>query len=187
MPQSGRLVLMGLSASALFTPQLMAQSDLRTIDRQMDVQFMRRSQNARALKLSLRAENIRDEEVKEIQTVVATLDRGFITSIGGVVAGCHCEEGPACTDEVSVALQKTGRTVGMNFSKIEGKWQLGELQKWDLKYQAVLAKYNVPVAARDRGKQRQAYAEELATLLNEMPQCAANSTAGPPAAKDSHP
>jgi len=35
----------------------------------------------------------------------ATLDKGFIISIGAVVAGCRCEEGPACTDEVSVALQ----------------------------------------------------------------------------------
>jgi hypothetical protein len=120
--------------------------------------------------------------------VVATLDRGFITSIGGVVAGCHCEEGPACTDEISVALQKAGRTVGMNFSKIEGKWQLGELQKWDLKYQAVLAKYrDISFApARERGKLRQAYAEELATLLVEMPQCAANPPSGSPTPRDSH-
>jgi hypothetical protein len=180
-------MLMGLCASALFAPQSRAQSDLRTIDRQIDAQFTRRYQNARTLKHSLRAENIRDEEVKEIQMVVAALDRGFITSIGGVVAGCHCEEGPACTDEISVALQKAGRTVGMNFSKIEGKWQLGELQKWDLKYQAVLAKYrDISFApARERGKLRQAYAEELATLLAEMPQCAANPTPSPPVPKDS--
>ena len=135
-------MIVGLCASALFTPPSRAQSDLRTIDRQIDAQFTRRYQNARTLKHSLRAENIRDEEVKEIQMVVATLDRGFITSIGGVVAGCHCEEGPACT---------------------------------------------AFAPARERGKLRQAYAEELATLLVEMPQCAANPPPGPPTPKDSHP
>jgi hypothetical protein len=54
-------MIVGLCASALFTPPSRAQSDLRTIDRQIDAQFTRRYQNARTLKHSLRAENIRDE------------------------------------------------------------------------------------------------------------------------------
>jgi len=176
---------MGWGACALYAPQLKAQPDARTIDRQIDLQLARRYQNARTLKRSPRAENVRDQEVKEIQAVVATLDKGYIVSIGAVIAGCRCEEGPACSDEITVALQKSERIVGMNLSKIEGKWQLGVLQRWDLKYQALEAKRFA--AAVDRGKQQQSYAEELATLLSEMPQCAAKRTPGSLTEKDSHP
>jgi hypothetical protein len=187
MPLLGRvLVSVGLTACALFTPPLQAQPDVRTVYRQIDLQLARRYQNDRTSKRSPRAENIRDEEVREIQIAAATLDKGFIISIGAVVAGCRCEEGPACTDEVSVALQKSDHIVGINFSKIENKWQLGVLQKWDLKYQALEARRwdRRVVAAADKGKQQQSYAEELATLLSEMPQCATNVTPVLPTAKE---
>jgi hypothetical protein len=157
------------------------QADPRTVDRQIDARLSSRFQNARLLNRSMRAENIRDEEVRELQSVIATLDKGSITSIGPVIAGCRCEEGPACTAEVTVALHKPGQSVGMNFSRIEGKWQLGMVQKWDLKYEAAQARYwNRRVPAAERGKQQQVYAEELATLLAEMPQCAANATQSTP-------
>lgn len=180
-------VLIAFCATELLASWSVAQSDPRAVDRQIDAKLTSRYQNARSLNRSMRDENIRDEEVKELQIVIATLDKGSITSIGPVIAGCHCEEGPACTAEVTVALHKPGQSVGMNFSRIEGKWQLGLLQKWDLKYGAAQARYwNRRVPAAERGKQQQAYVEELATLLAEMPQCAANSTLVTPTSTVGH-
>jgi hypothetical protein len=174
-------VLIAFCATELLASWSVGQSDPRTVDRQIDAKLSSRYQNARSLNRPMRAENIRDEEVRELQSVIATLDKGAITNIGPVIAGCHCEEGPACTAEVTVALHKPGQSVGMNFSKIEDKWQLGLLQKWDLKYQAAQARYRTrKIPAAERGKQQQVYAEELATLLAEMPQCAANSTPATP-------
>lgn len=82
----------------------------------------------------LRAENINDEEVREIQTAVSSLLPGAIVNISGVVTGCPCEDGPACSDQVWVVAYRPEWTKGLQLSKISGHWTVGALQQWWLDY-----------------------------------------------------
>jgi hypothetical protein len=78
----------------------------------------------------LRAENISDLEVAEIQRAAGKIYPGAVFNISGVVTGCACEDGPACTDQVWILASRSGRTIGLLLSKIDGHWTIGPVQQW---------------------------------------------------------
>lgn len=54
------------------------------------------------LEWPLRAENISDAEVRQIQAAVLGLVPGATVNIGGVTLGCPCEDGAGCTEQIWV-------------------------------------------------------------------------------------
>jgi hypothetical protein len=77
-----------------------------------------------------RAENITDNEVREIQTVISEVLPSAILNIGTVVVGCPCEDGQSCSDQVWVVAHRPQRTKGLLLSKIDGRWTIGPVQRW---------------------------------------------------------
>lgn len=78
----------------------------------------------------VRTDNIRDEEVQEIQLVLAQVRPGAIVNIGTVVSGCPCEDGSACSDQVWVVAHSPGTSVGLLLSRINAHWMIGPVQHW---------------------------------------------------------
>lgn len=77
-----------------------------------------------------RAENISDNEVREIQTAISEMLPGAILNIGTVVVGCPCEDGASCSDQVWVVAHRPQKTKGLLLSKIDGRWTIGPVQRW---------------------------------------------------------
>src|SRR3954462_5331219 len=77
----------------------------------------------------LRALNITDDEMREVQVVTSRyLPRAFV-NVGPVVTGCPCEEGPDCKDQLYVMATSNGTTLGLQLSKGRNGWVVGEVQK----------------------------------------------------------
>jgi hypothetical protein len=87
----------------------------------------------------LRAENLTDDEVREIQAAVTAVRPGTIVNIGAVVTGCPCEDGPSCTDQVWVVAYRPEKSTGFNLSKVDHHWVLGAAQIWWLEYEKLQA------------------------------------------------
>jgi len=125
----------------------------------------------------LRATNITDEEVREIQAVVRQTIPGAIVDIEGVVTGCDCGDGPACSDQVWIVAYRPERSRGLQVSRISGHWTIGPVQQWWLDYEALTA------AAR-RFPTVSAYRAARDDLLERFPACeneppgTANAVAG---------
>lgn len=114
-----------------------------------------------------RAENIRDEEVSEIQGVASTVIPGAIVNISTVVTGCPCEEGPWCSDQVWIVAYQTQRTLGLLLSKVENHWHVGVVQRWWLDYEDLEHR-------RGRFKGIKNYYDAKDALEEEFPTCKAN-------------
>ena len=82
-----------------------------------------------------REDNIRDEEVRQIQGVMSEVFPGAIVNIATVVTGCECEDGPSCTDQVWVIGWRPSGSKGLLLSKIDGNWRVGPVQQWWLDYE----------------------------------------------------
>jgi hypothetical protein len=78
----------------------------------------------------LRAQNISDEEVREIQAAMGSRATPDMLSIGAVVTGCPCEDGAGCRDQVWVVVSRPEKSYGLLFSRIDGHWTLGPVQRW---------------------------------------------------------
>jgi len=115
----------------------------------------------------LRAENITDEEVREIQAAMSSLFPGAIVNIGGVVTGCPCEEGGGCTDQVWVVAYRPERSRGLQLSRISGHWIVGPQQQWWLDYERLEGAYR---KISDR-KALQDYLAEQDKLYERYPSC----------------
>ncbi len=115
----------------------------------------------------LRADNITDEEVREIQGVMASLAPGAIVNISGVVTGCPCEDGGGCTDQVWVVAYRPERSRGLQLSRISGHWSVGPVQQWWLDYARLQTQ-------RPDASDRQAWSDYLAAqekLEQRYPTC----------------
>jgi hypothetical protein len=117
----------------------------------------------------LRYLNISDEEVRQVQSAVASVLPQQFVSIGGVVTGCPPEEGPACTDQVWIEVRQPDRTVGLVLSKISNQWAIGPIQRWWLcdedldAHRKSFASYDAYFAAKD-------------ALAAHFPQCVVTTT-----------
>jgi hypothetical protein len=113
--------------------------DLTSPDRnraRLSMQQRIRASGSRPLRRDapLREENINAEEVGEIQTVMSSVLPGAIVNIAGVVTGCPCEDGPACSDQVWIVAHRPEWSKGVQLSKISGHWNVGPLQQWWMDY-----------------------------------------------------
>ena len=104
----------------------------------------------------LREINISDVEVREIEAITKSRYPGAIVNISGVTTGCPCEDGPKCEDQVWVVAHRAGRSVGLQLSRIDARWQIGPVQRWWLQYSKLQSRMS---AAR-----RAANKEPLLTL-----------------------
>ena len=114
----------------------------------------------------MRTQNISDVEVLEIQAAAANVMPKAIVNIGSVVTGCPCEDGPNCADQVWVVAFTPEQSAGMLFSRIDGTWGVGPVQKWQLDLQELERRRNT----------FQKYSDFLTAeraLLDRFPVCAA--------------
>ena len=120
---------------------------------------------------ALRYENITDAEVAEIQRATASVYTGATVYISGVEVGCNCHNGSGCTDSASVAVYKPGSTSSLLLSKIDGHWQVGPYEKWQLemnKLRRSFPGFGKTPEARARLK---AYREKEKALKSLEPAC----------------
>ncbi|MCA0894812.1 hypothetical protein [Microbulbifer agarilyticus] len=82
-----------------------------------------------------RQENLNDIEVREILAATQTIYPREVVTIDAVKSECPCEDGASCDAQVWVVVYKPGKTDGLMLSRIEGRWTVGPLQKWWLKYE----------------------------------------------------
>jgi hypothetical protein len=78
----------------------------------------------------LRYKNISDNEAREVKAVARKVLPRAIVNIGPVVTGCPCEEGPECTDQVWVTVDRGATSSGVLLSRIAGDWTIGPIQRW---------------------------------------------------------
>lgn len=116
--------------------------------------------------LPLRELNISDDEVREVQTIAAVYLPRAIVNISPVVTDCPCEEGPTCTAQVFVLATGKGKTRGLQLSRMNQTWQLGMVQAWWLKHDA-LKQQNTGNKFLDEYREEKARNE----LLEEFPVC----------------
>jgi hypothetical protein len=98
----------------------------------------------RALELSprrrdtpLRPVNISDGEVREVQIIAARYVPRTLVNISPVVTNCPCEEGPNCTAQVYVLATEKGKTTGLQLSRTKEHWDVGVVQRWWMRRDAV--------------------------------------------------
>ena len=121
---------------------------------------------------SLRAQNITDDEVREIQQVLSVVSTGELVNISGVIAGCSCEEDDACTDQVWVVLHKPNASRGLSLSRTDGHWQMGRQQQWLLEYEQMAEAYARLDSAKDAdAAQRHALMSAYMEHLARYPAC----------------
>jgi hypothetical protein len=117
----------------------------------------------------LRAVNINDEEIRQIEAVVHDVFPGAIVTISGVTQGCPCEDGPACSAQVSTAIFRQDTMHGLALSDINEHWVIGPVQQWYLDA-AKLKRTTFPNYA--------AYAAALQVLDDRFPTCAVGPSSG---------
>jgi len=139
----------------------------------------------------LRELNLSDNEVREIQPAVMRILPGSILNISGVVTGCPCEEGAGCSDQVWIVAHRAGQTVGLQLSRINGRWALGAVQQWWLDREK-LEQWWLDSAKREGGRHSfssyVAYDNAQQALYDRFPACAAEPAhATPVSAPQAHP
>jgi len=111
-----------------------------------------------------RALNISDQEVREIQAVALELVPRAIVNIGTVTTGCACEDGAACTEQVWIVASDAARAKGLQLSRIDGRWRLGTVQAWWLRYDELLSRRTQFAGWRE-------FETAERKLLDEFPAC----------------
>ncbi|HEX4376113.1 MAG TPA: hypothetical protein VHZ99_03065 [Steroidobacteraceae bacterium] len=110
--------------------------------------------------------NLSDDEVREIRGVMLEVMPGAILNISGVVSGCLCQDGTACSAQVWVLAeypQRPERSKDVELSAINGHWVIGSLQRWYLDSENLESK---------QFPSRDAYDAARQTLNDEFPVCA---------------
>jgi len=125
----------------------------------------------------LREDNITDVEVAQVEAVVQELYPGSIVYISGVTAGCPCQDGPACSDQVWSVADRGQSSSGLALSKIDGEWQLGPLQKWWLTRDRIWTTYKERRRESDELKRidYQEYLRRLTEHYKAFPSCSATA------------
>jgi tetratricopeptide (TPR) repeat protein len=117
----------------------------------------------------IRAENLTDDEAREIQRLMLDIMPGVILNIGTVVAGCACGDGPSCSAQVWVVGHRPGTTAGLMLSKINSRWTVGPVQRWWLDLD--------DLEARRPSLSSQSYLAAEEALRKSAPTCSAATAA----------
>lgn len=115
----------------------------------------------------LRELNVTDEEVLEIKSATLRIYPGSLVNISGVVTGCPCEEGLACSDQVWIVTHRPGLMKGLQLSRINGHWAVGIVQQWWLNFEKVEG---------IRTTSPRAYDKAIQNLYDSFPACANDPT-----------
>jgi hypothetical protein len=111
----------------------------------------------------MRELNISDNEVREVEAIAHRQLLNSMLNISPVVAGCACEEGPMCTDQVFVVATSSTKTVSVQLSRIRNAWAVGPVQEWWTRYaQLKLRRSEMDYFAFDDAKNQ---------LLLDFPMC----------------
>lgn len=121
----------------------------------------------------LRADNINDEEVREIEAVMLARHPGAVVNIGAVVNNCPCEDGPACSEQVWVVAYRPEASLGLQLSRLDGRWQVGPLQRWWLRFDEFQQRPFPTGRSGDPQLQAQleAFLAEQTALYDSFPEC----------------
>lgn len=111
----------------------------------------------------LRDLNLTDNEVREIQEVAKKYAMDTMLNISPVIAGCPCEEGPLCTDQVYIVSVRPDQTLGMELSRVRNAWVVGTVQRWWFQYAAL--------ESRSSKMDYREYESAWQLLLREFPMC----------------
>jgi hypothetical protein len=131
-----------------------------------------RSRPAR-LEGPLRVDNISDEEVRELEAVMDEHFPGAIVNIGGVTAGCPCEDGTSCDSQVWVVTHLAGESNGLMLSQIGDRWAIRPLQQWWLRRDHLysLMRAALDSNATNRYETYRRFQEQQNQLQREFPFC----------------
>jgi hypothetical protein len=116
--------------------------------------------------------NLSDVEVREIRAVMLEIMPGAILNISGVVSGCLCQDGPACSAQVWVLAhypQTPERSKDLELSDINDHWVIGSLQRWYLDSENLESKHFPSRVAYDAARQ---------ALNDRFPACATQPKSG---------
>lgn len=111
----------------------------------------------------MRELNISDNEVREIEVIARRSLFKSMLNISPVIAGCSCEEGPLCTDQVYVVATTASQTVSIQLSRIRNAWVIGPVQRWWTRYEML--------AKRDDEMDYREFIDARNQLLLEFPMC----------------
>jgi hypothetical protein len=117
--------------------------------------------------LPLRAENLSDDEVREIQAVTFGIYPDAIANISEVTEGCPCEEGALCTSQIWVVANQNNQYRGLLLSRIDNKWTVGVIQRWWLEYRELRSRRRA--GSRDEYRKLR---DEQYRLEERFPVCA---------------
>ena len=128
--------------AGMFLPSAAASDGKSKAERLAEHQQRRHIYGSRPRRIDepLRAENISDEEIREIQATTVTIYPGTIANVSGVTAGCPCEEGQLCDSQVWILAHRGNRYDGLMLSRISNKWVVGPLQTWWFEYDLLAKK-----------------------------------------------
>jgi hypothetical protein len=85
----------------------------------------------------LRELNISDDEVREVEDIAYKYLPRTTINISPVVTDCPCEEGLACNAQVYVVATVKDKSRGLQLSRMNTHWQLGVVQEWWLRFEAI--------------------------------------------------
>lgn len=150
------------SAVAEETPPAPAESetraavDLRAFVRPRLHERPRRPTRARE-RGRVREENISDNEVREIRTVMHRYYPGAIVNISAVTTGCPCADGPACDNQVWIVADRGNESHGLMLSRIGGQWMIGPVQEWWMSFEDYQRRFREARQVRDREERGRRY------------------------------
>jgi hypothetical protein len=151
-------ILFTLTASGQSKPLTDAEMSKR------DAIFQRaRELYPRRRDMPLRYLNISDNEVREIQRLATGLQFRELLNISPVVTGCACEEGPDCTEQVSIVGEYRDHAIEIQLSRLRNRWSIGRVQRWWLDYAAL--------QAREPLMDRREYEKARGIKVLEFPMC----------------
>lgn len=121
----------------------------------------------------LRETNISDNEVRQIEQATRAVFPTAIVNISGVTTGCPCEDGPDCTDQVWVVAWRSEQSHGLKLSLIAGEWVVGPVQRWWLRFEDLVQRYDAldPLDTREKRVAAHSLFRERMSLLESFPTC----------------
>ena len=119
----------------------------------------------------LRYLNITDNEVREIQRLAAGIHIVELLNISPVVTGCTCEEGPDCTEQLSIVGKYKDHSIEIQLSRLRNRWSIGRVQRWWLEFAAL--------QAREPLMDRREFDKARSIKVLEFPMCPDGAPASP--------